>query len=89
MQLSFQQNDLNFFGVVNFYIMETDNRIYNVSEFSSLAAKRYREHTRQKQKEYWMQRLVITLLRILHALIGMLRETTIKKARRVEKINVD
>jgi hypothetical protein len=69
--------------------METDKRIYNVSEFSSLAAKRYREQTRQKQKEYWMQRLVITLLRILHALIGMLRETSIKKARRVEKINVD
>jgi predicted GIY-YIG superfamily endonuclease len=70
-------------------MMETDKLIYHVSEFSSLAAKRYRDHTRQKHNEYWMQRLVITLLRIFHAIIRMLRETSIKKAQRVEKINVD
>ncbi|MDQ3948424.1 MAG: hypothetical protein M3218_04795 [Thermoproteota archaeon] len=89
MQLTFQQNNLNFFGLVNFYIMERYELIYNMSQYSTLAAKRYREHIWRKQKESWIQGLLTVVLHIWHGLIRMLQQTRIKKARRVEKINVE
>jgi hypothetical protein len=58
-------------------------------EYSAIAAKRYRQHMRQKQKEYLIHGLVTLVLRILHALIRTLEQASIKKARRVEKINVE
>jgi hypothetical protein len=60
-----------------------------MSEYSALAAKRYRQHIWQKQKESLIQGLVTLVLRILHALIRTLQQASIKKARRVEKINVE
>jgi hypothetical protein len=69
--------------------METDELIYSMSENSAIAAKRYRQHMRQKQKESLIHALVNLALRILHALIRILPQASIKKARRVEKINVE
>jgi hypothetical protein len=69
--------------------METYELIYRMSEYSSLAAKRYREHVWHKQKESWIQGLLTFVLHIWHALIGMLQQASIKKARRVEKVNVE
>jgi hypothetical protein len=60
-----------------------------MSEYSAIAAKRYRQHMWQKQKESLIHRLVTLVLRILHALITTLPEASIKKARRIEKINVE
>lgn len=69
--------------------METDELIYSMSENSAIAAKRYRQHMLQKQKESLIHALVTLVLRILHALIRILPQARIKKARRVEKINVE
>jgi cell division septal protein FtsQ len=60
-----------------------------VSEYSELAAKRYRQYISQKQKESLIHRLVTLVLRILHALVGTLEQASIKKVRRVEKISVE
>jgi hypothetical protein len=60
-----------------------------MSEYSAIAAKRYRQHMWQKQKESLIHGLVTLVLRILHALITTLPEASIKKARRIEKINVE
>ncbi|MDQ3969080.1 MAG: hypothetical protein M3275_11880 [Thermoproteota archaeon] len=60
-----------------------------MSEYSELAAKRYRQYISQKQKESLIHGLVTLVLRILHALVGTLQQASIKKARRVEKINVE
>jgi hypothetical protein len=59
-----------------------------MSEYSAVAAKRYRQHMWQKQKESLIHRLVTLVLRILHTLIRTLQQASIKKARRIEKINV-
>ncbi|MDP8889180.1 MAG: hypothetical protein M3M89_06090 [Thermoproteota archaeon] len=60
-----------------------------MSEYSALAAKRYRQYMWQKQKESLMHGLVTLVLRILHSLIRTLQQAGIKKAQRVEKINVE
>ena len=60
-----------------------------MSEYSAVAAKRYRQHVWQKQKESLIHRLVTLVLRILHTLIRTLQQASIKKARRIEKINVE
>jgi hypothetical protein len=60
-----------------------------MSQYSAVAAKRYREYKRQKQKESFIHWMVTLVLRILHALIRTLQRANIKKARRVEKINVE
>jgi hypothetical protein len=60
-----------------------------MSEYSELAAKHYRQYIWQKQKESWIHRLVALVLRILHALDRALQQASIKKARRVEKVNVE
>lgn len=60
-----------------------------MSEYSAVAAKRYRQYKRQKQKESFVHWLVTLVLRILHALIRTLQRANIKKTRRVEKINVE
>jgi hypothetical protein len=60
-----------------------------VSEFSELAAKRYRQYMWQKQKESWVQGLVSLVLRILHVLVRTLQQTGIKRVRKVEKVNVE
>ena len=57
-------------------------------EYSAVAAKRYREYKRQKQKESFIHWLVMLVLHILHALIRTLERANIKKTRRVEKIDV-
>jgi hypothetical protein len=69
--------------------MERYELIYSMSEYSSLAAKRYREHIWQKQKESWIQGLLTVVLHIWRAIIRMLQQASIKKGRRVEKINVE
>ncbi|HEX6252737.1 MAG TPA: hypothetical protein VFZ55_00825 [Nitrososphaera sp.] len=60
-----------------------------MSEYSAVAAKRYRQHLWQKRKESLIHGLVTLVLRILHALIRTLQQASIKKARRVEKVNVE
>jgi hypothetical protein len=60
-----------------------------VSKYSVLAAKRYRQYIREKQKESLIHRLVALILLILNALIRTVQRSGIKKARTVEKINVD
>ncbi|HWS20172.1 MAG TPA: hypothetical protein VN239_05745 [Nitrososphaera sp.] len=60
-----------------------------MSQYSAVAAKRYREYKRQKQKESFIHWMVTLVLRILHALIRTLQRANMKKARRVEKINVE
>lgn len=59
-----------------------------MSEYSAVAAKRYRKYKRQKQKESFIHWLAMLVLRILHALIRTLEWANIKEARRVEKIDV-
>jgi hypothetical protein len=59
-----------------------------MSEYSAVAAKRYHEYKRQKQKESFIYWLVTIVLRILHVLIRALERANIKEVRRVEKINV-
>ena len=59
-----------------------------MSEYSAVAAKRYREYKRQKQKESFIHGLVTLVLRILNALIRTLQRSKIIRAPRVEKINV-
>jgi hypothetical protein len=44
---------------------------------------------RKKQKESSVHELVFFILRILHALVRTLEQVSIKKHRRVEKINVE
>jgi len=61
----------------------------NMSEYSELAANRYRKYIRQKQKESLVHRLVILLLRILRTLAVTLEQASIKRPRRVEKVNVE
>ncbi|MDP8903117.1 MAG: hypothetical protein M3M86_05030 [Thermoproteota archaeon] len=60
-----------------------------MAEYSALAAKRYRQYMRRKQNESLIRRLVTLILRILHALIKMLQQTRLKKARRVQKIDIE
>ncbi len=60
-----------------------------MSEYSALVARRYRQYRRRKQNESLIHRLVNLVLRILHALIITLQKASIKKVRRVEKINVE
>jgi hypothetical protein len=57
-------------------------------EYSAVAVKRYRRYKRQKQKESFIHWIVMLVLHILHALIRTLEWANIKKARRVEKIDV-
>jgi hypothetical protein len=59
-----------------------------MSEYSAIAAKRYREYKRQKQNESFIHGLVTLVLRILNALVRTLQRAKIMKARKVEKINV-
>ncbi|MDQ3909332.1 MAG: hypothetical protein M3232_02875 [Thermoproteota archaeon] len=59
-----------------------------MSEYSAVAAKRYREYKRQKQKESFIHWLVTLVFRILTALIRTLQRSKIIRVRRVEKINV-
>ena len=63
--------------------------IYSMSEYSVIAAKRYRQHMWQKQKESLIHGLITLILSILYALTRTLAKANIKKARRVEKINVE
>jgi hypothetical protein len=60
-----------------------------MSEYSELAAKHYRQYKWQKQKESWIHVLVTLVLRVLRALNTTLQYASIKKARRVEKVNVE
>jgi hypothetical protein len=60
-----------------------------MAEYSALAAKRYRQYMRQKQNESLISSLVTLVLRILHALIKTIQKTGLKKARRVQKIDVE
>jgi hypothetical protein len=70
-------------------MMETDEVIYSMSEYSVITAKRYRQHMWQKQKESFIHGLMTLVLRILYALTRTLVKANIKKARRVQKINVE
>ena len=63
--------------------------IYSMSEYSVIAAKRYRQHMWRKQMESLTHRLVTLVLRVLYALLRTLAQANTKKARRVEKINVE
>ncbi|MDQ3853473.1 MAG: hypothetical protein M3299_11625 [Thermoproteota archaeon] len=60
-----------------------------MAEYSALSAKRYRQYMRQKQNESLIHSLVTLVLRILHTLIKTIQKTGIKKARRVQKIEVE
>jgi hypothetical protein len=61
-----------------------------MAEYSALAAKRYRQYMRRrKQNESLIRRLATLLLRILHALIKILQQTGLKKARTIQKIYVE
>jgi hypothetical protein len=60
-----------------------------MAEYSALAAKKYRQYMRRKQNESLIRRLVTLILRILHVLIETLQRTRLKKARKVQKIDVE
>jgi hypothetical protein len=60
-----------------------------MTEYSEFAANRYRQYIRQKQKESLIHRLVNIILRILHTLVRTLEQGSIKRPRRVEKVNVE
>jgi Na+/proline symporter len=60
-----------------------------MTEYSEFAANRYRQYIRQKQKESLIHRLVIIILCILHTLVRTLEQGSIKRPRRVEKVNVE
>jgi hypothetical protein len=60
-----------------------------MSDYSKLAAKRYRQYLWQEQKVSFIHRLAILVLRILEAFVRKLQEAGITKTRRVQKINVE
>jgi hypothetical protein len=60
-----------------------------MSEYSKLAAKRYRQYLWQKQKESFIHQLATLLLHILETLVRMLQDAGITKTRRVQKVNVE
>jgi hypothetical protein len=85
--LTIRQNNLNFFWLVT---IKSQGQTYDsMTEYSEFAANRYRQYKRQKQKESLIHRLVILILRILHALMRTLEHGSIKRPRRVEKVNVE
>jgi hypothetical protein len=60
-----------------------------MSNYSKLAARRYRLYINQKERQALLQKSVAILLLILHALARALEHARIKKSRRVEQITVD
>jgi hypothetical protein len=60
-----------------------------MSDYSKLAAKRYRQYLWQEQKVSFIHRLAILVLRILEAFVRKLQEAGITKTRRVQKVNVE
>jgi hypothetical protein len=60
-----------------------------MSEYSKLAAKRYRQYLWQEQKESFIHRLATLLLHILEALVRMLQNAGITRTPRVQKVNVE
>jgi hypothetical protein len=75
--------------VYNLSIISQRQACFSVTEYSKVAAIRYRQYIRQKQKESLLHQLVILILRILHIPVRILEQASIKKPRRVEKINVE
>jgi hypothetical protein len=60
-----------------------------MSDYSKLAAKRYRQYLWQEQKVSFIHGLAILVLRILEAFVRKLQEAGITKTRRVQKVNVE
>jgi hypothetical protein len=60
-----------------------------MSDYSQLAAERYRHYMKQKQRKSLIQDLVAFALMILQALVRTLQHAGIKKGRSVEKVNVE
>jgi hypothetical protein len=60
-----------------------------MSKYSRLAGKRYLIYMKQQETHFVIQKLVAFVLMILHNLAKALQFTGIKKARRVEKANVE
>jgi hypothetical protein len=60
-----------------------------MSNYSQLAAKRYRLYMKQKRRQSLIQDLVAFALIILQAFAKTLQRAGIKKSRRVEKVNVE
>jgi hypothetical protein len=60
-----------------------------MSNYSQLAAKRYRLYMKQKQRQSLIQELVAFALMILQAFARTFQQAGIKKGRRVEKVNVE
>jgi len=73
---------------VNHYITEKDKKLC-MSNYSQLAAKRYRLYMKQKQRQSLIQDLVAFSLMILQAFAGTLQNAGIRMGRRVEKVNVE
>jgi hypothetical protein len=60
-----------------------------MSNYSQLAAKRYRLYLKQKQKQSLIHELVAIALLILNAFARALQYMGMKKDRRIEKVNVE
>jgi hypothetical protein len=59
------------------------------SEYSSFAAKRYRQHKWEKRKESLMPQIVTVILRLLQAIVKTLQGSRLMKRRTVERIAVE
>lgn len=58
-------------------------------EYSSFAAKRYRQHKWEKRKESLMQQVAALILRLLQAIVKTLQDAGLIKRRAVEKVVVE
>jgi len=58
-------------------------------EYSSFAAKRYRQHKWEKRKESLMQQVAALIMRLLQAIVKTLQGAGMMKRRTVEKIAVE
>jgi hypothetical protein len=60
-----------------------------VAEYSKVAAKRYRKYLKGKKNQSLSSELVSLILHLLHALVRALQQLGIRKARTIQKINVE
>jgi len=58
------------------------------SEYSSLAARRYRKYQRQKRKEF-AKKITLYLFKLFHAIVKALQKTKVLRRRNVETIIVE
>jgi len=60
-----------------------------VAEYSKVAAKRYRKYLRERNKPSFHSELTSFLLQVLNYLVRILQGLGMRKARIVQKVNVE